>query len=1770
MAMTPKEHIDYIRKNKFSIGGEPNPLMEDLHQAVKNLSAELYAKDAHFLMEIIQNAEDNVYEEGVKPSLEFIVTSRDITGTGAPSTLLVFNNEKGFSAKNIESISSVGRSTKKGQRQQGYIGEKGIGFKSVFLITAQPYIFSNGYQIRFTEEPDPLCHLGYIVPEWVEEKPTLGDIQSIYGINESLPATTIVLPLKPDKEQGVKQQLSGIHPEALLFLSKIRRLSVRKDNKDSSLNTVSAVSISSETDFVTRKNVSAESYTLHLSAEEDCDDSERECSYYMWKQKFPVKQENRVERRMEVDDLVITLAFPIGERLNRGRLLPGIYAFLPTEMVTNFPFIIQADFLLASSREKILYDNKWNIGILDCVPSAFVNAFISLLKTSGAAPTSSLASMFKFLPVESSSDLKLNIVRDSIKDILVKENIVPSESCTEQKLFHKPSEVGRILPAFWTILIKAREEGVSLHNLSSHGTYALNSAFDTEDYNDILNFLEVRSMDNEWYSKCIQSSNLVLGLSEDIYMELLFFVADKWNPIFHYTNMKAIPLLKYVRQDGHISTVSVNEVKHWVGKKLSLSYDACHICWLIDWNKEFRCAACFFMPKRTQEAVLSFRRTETLKKWLSEHVGVSVVTVNDYAGLLLNSLSNDRRLVVALAHFLCQSLLRRYILQHQVENLCKKMPLLDYYACVTTQRNGVLIPANGSKWMRLIGSNLWRTKNYVQLGDDYLHAGNYAGVHTSEKEILMFLKTHVRASDIPDLCPPDDAFPAASSPLTKENTFFLLEWIRNLKRKGMPLNGKFLGCIKQGSWLRTYVGNSVGYRPPSQSFLLTPSWGNLLKDGSEMVDIPLIDQQYYDNRILDYKDELITIGVMTEFGEACKFIGNNLMFVASNHNLTRENVFSILNFIKLLREKCLPADDYVKSIKDGQWLRTSHGERSPVGSILFDSSWEAASKICNLPFIDLEYYGARILSFRTELQLLGVVVGFDKNYQRLADCFIMPAPFTSMRWGDISLILECVRHSPSPDQLVSILKSKQWLKTTEGFKSPSECFLFDSDWGCLLQIFPGFPVISEKSYGDQVFSYKNELRKLGVVVDFEKAAKVFSRRFKEYASLSSITKDNVLLFLKCYRALKKTLHRLELYKSICDEKWLRTRLGQRPPKESILFSSDWQYLAPIALLPFIDDSELSYGTAIHEYKEELKAIGVVVEFNTGLKFVAAGLRFPENPTDIAPSSVRSLLECVRNMINDNGDFLPKEFLARTSKRWLKTSMGYRQPNECLLFGSEWKSLLQCEDAPFIDDKFYGFDLVSYQKELHAIGVVVDIGNGCQLVAEQLQSHSVYDVIARIYLYLKKYDWKPENKAFNCIWIPNGSDKGQWVRPEDCVLYDKDALFGLQLKVLDKHYEMKLLTFFSMALEVRRNPSVDDYCSLWRTWENSEYQLTPAECCAFWICIFKHWNPKTKGSLAGMGKLPVTRDADVILLVNKQDVFIPDDLLLVDLFEKSSPDPIFIWYPQPSSPSLPRMKLHEIYGSIGVQLISKSVQRTELSTLDVEVKEVTPREVLVKRGLIRLVLGFLSDPSIDMDANKRQSSVKALLDVNVLKTEGLISVSYTLSLPSGKSINVKACEMIRWERESSKIFIQNISNLSEQKDRIQFATYFSKVIADGLLWEKEDRIAELSELIKLGWLLDFDEEAITFLLKTKNLHIFMEDEEFLASAFSESFPGLIRCCAKSLNLVFLSPLPARTSIPEGSFDIFLPLGDFNSLKDLVVSCLPQHPQSCIRNILPDFL
>ncbi|KAB5525185.1 hypothetical protein DKX38_022934 [Salix brachista] len=1683
-----------------------------LDQAVKYLSAELYAKDVHFLMELIQNAEDNEYLKGVDPSLEFVITSRDITATGAPATLLIFNSEKGFSDKNIESICSVGNSTKKGNRKRGYIGEKGIGFKSVFLITPQPVIFSNGYQIRFNEKPCPHCNLGYIVPEWVEENPSLSDIKQIYGSDLTLPTTTLVLPLKPDKVKPVKQQLSSIHPEVLLFLSKIKSLSVREENEDPRLNTVSEIAITKETNFRTRESMDAESYTLHLSAQENStDEQDRECSYSVWKQKFPVKKKNKVEKRMEVEDWVITLAFPNGERLRRGMSLPGVYAFLPTEMVTNFPFMIQADFILASSRETILLDDKWNQGILDCVPLAFINAFVSLVKMREDAPVSSLPRLFQFLPTMTSHFPTFNAVRESIKIKLAEEEIVPSESFTEQKFFHKPSETGRIMPAFWSVLNKAKKEGVRFHNLSSHGCYVLSSHFDDPKYDHALDFLGVGHVDNEWYARCIQSSRFVMGVSEDVYLQILLFVANNWRTKFCTTTMGDIPLIKYVDGDGSVSLCSINEsAQKNSGRSLCQSHQTRYLSWLIDWNKEFGFVGNrFFLPKSTQEAICSFSEKEVILQWLRVEVKVSKINLNVYAAIVTNHINDNRKNTIAYACFLYQSFIRGYLNEEEVDSLCGKMPLVDSYGHVTKERSGVLVPANGSKWAELIGSNPWREENYVELGEDYLHPACFAGTSTPEEKFMEFLITRVKASDIPNISPPNAGIATLSGPLTKQNAFLLFDWIHELKHRRISIPAKLLTCIKEGSWLRIIVNGSPDHRPPSQSFLLTSdggdsNWGTILQNGTVLVDMPLIDQDFYGDKIKGYKEELKTIGVMFEYGEACRFIGNHLMSLAASSNLSGSYVISILNFIRFLKQNFLSPDHFVSKMKEGRWLRTSRGSRSPDGSVLYSEEWKTARQISKIPFIKKDGYGEDINCFKQELQLLGVIVDFNGNYQMVVDNLLSSFP-SSLTEEAVLFILDCLHHSTSSDKLAKALKSVKCMNTDVGYKSPGECFFSDAEWGCLLKVFNSVPLIDHKLYGSRITTRKNELKQLGVKVDFEEAVNVFVNSFKRQASFSSITKENVFSILSCYRKLKGASLEFpsDLEKCIHEVNWLRTRLGDyRSPRDCILNGPEWESISAVTLLPLIDDGDNFYGKGIREYEKELKKMGVVVEFKDGVEFVAAALYFPLNPCHITSECVFSLLECIRILLQEKDYSFPHNFRKHVRREWLKTHVGYRTPDDCCLFDSKWGLYLKSTDGPFIDEVFYGSNISSYREELRSIGVTVEAEKACPLLASNLCYHSEFSAIVRIFNFLSKHKWMPESDATRKIWIPDGHENGKWVNPEECVLHNRDGLFGQQFTFLEEYYEPNLLCFFSTAFNVTSNPSLDSHCKLWKVWETSGYQLSHAQCCAFWECVVSQWSSEVERTLAdGLMKLPVHSGRGEILLLDKNDVFVADDLLLKELFENHSPRPVLVWYPQPGMPSLPRSKLLEIYRKIGVRTISESAQKEELSLADrVKLKPLNPSVLFIGKEMVRLILGFLADPSLKMEMRKRHEAVQCLLNITALVTSEPITVSYSLSLSSGEIVKVRASRMIRWDRKSSRFYTQKPDKAGGPKARLEYATCLSEAIAGGVLWDKEVNINALCELIKFAVLVNFNEEAVQFLMKSKNLQIFEEDEEILSAAF----------------------------------------------------------------------
>lgn len=174
--------IETIRHEEFGIGveldGEQQKVAakqrEREGRGIKRLSLELYSKDTHFVLELIQNADDNSYPGIVETGTGKPEAWEGLAGATPPSlkfvvgedSILVLNNEVGFTESNIRAICDVGKSTK-GAHRSGYIGQKGIGFKSVFRITDNPSIHSNGFHIHFDATSDAI---GFILPHWCGEE----------------------------------------------------------------------------------------------------------------------------------------------------------------------------------------------------------------------------------------------------------------------------------------------------------------------------------------------------------------------------------------------------------------------------------------------------------------------------------------------------------------------------------------------------------------------------------------------------------------------------------------------------------------------------------------------------------------------------------------------------------------------------------------------------------------------------------------------------------------------------------------------------------------------------------------------------------------------------------------------------------------------------------------------------------------------------------------------------------------------------------------------------------------------------------------------------------------------------------------------------------------------------------------------------------------------------------------------------------------------------------------------------------------------------------------------------------------------------------------------------------------------------------------------------------------------------------------------------------------------------------------------------------------
>lgn len=165
-------------------------------EGINRLLTELYPDNAHFIYELLQNAEDPK-----ATTVRFNLTDSAVE--------FEHNGERLFTLKDVESITSIGNSTKRDDATS--IGKFGVGFKAVFAYTNTPEIHSGNYHFRIHD---------LVVPE----------IDGVSTLSKNIRETRFIFPFNNPKktpETAVKEieiGLRNLGDNTLLFLSHIRRI----------------------------------------------------------------------------------------------------------------------------------------------------------------------------------------------------------------------------------------------------------------------------------------------------------------------------------------------------------------------------------------------------------------------------------------------------------------------------------------------------------------------------------------------------------------------------------------------------------------------------------------------------------------------------------------------------------------------------------------------------------------------------------------------------------------------------------------------------------------------------------------------------------------------------------------------------------------------------------------------------------------------------------------------------------------------------------------------------------------------------------------------------------------------------------------------------------------------------------------------------------------------------------------------------------------------------------------------------------------------------------------------------------------------------------------------------------------------------------------------------------------------------------------------------------------------------------------------------------
>jgi len=359
MKINPKELILDIQDRILK--SDKDFVLDSLAGATESLEM-AFPGTGHFLMEFIQNSDDAKSEV-----MKIEINENNVT---------IFNDGDFFESDDIKSICKVGRSSKTPTENIGYLG---VGFKSVFLISDSPHIFSGDYRFKFdknywdNDEKIPW----QLIPIWIEEPvvPQNDNWSTKFNLNfpEKIDQNTIQL----IEDEVTNEHLNN---RIVLFIKNIKNIIIYNAINDFKREIIKSDNLSKIDD-----------YEIYSVEEYENDELKYKNQWLVFRKKVKIDEKIKKDPNLHVSrknliEREVLVAFRLDEdnklqREEKGTAHTGVFSFLPLkETKSGLSFLIQSDFITTTARTDILRDSTWNQWITIEILNLIIEKCIKIFK----------------------------------------------------------------------------------------------------------------------------------------------------------------------------------------------------------------------------------------------------------------------------------------------------------------------------------------------------------------------------------------------------------------------------------------------------------------------------------------------------------------------------------------------------------------------------------------------------------------------------------------------------------------------------------------------------------------------------------------------------------------------------------------------------------------------------------------------------------------------------------------------------------------------------------------------------------------------------------------------------------------------------------------------------------------------------------------------------------------------------------------------------------------------------------------------------------------------------------------------------------------------------------------------------------------------------------------------------------------------------------------------------------------------------------------------